>query len=65
MRYGIKAPPEMKLEFEGQEFEETRMKIAEIEQMALEMILRKRAAAETPSVQPSTKEKIISKLRDI
>ena len=64
MRYGIKAPPEMKLEFEGQEFDETRLKIAELEQLALEMILRKRAAAEPPHKRPSTKEKIISILRD-
>jgi len=66
MRYGIAASPEMKIRFEGQECEETRRKIAEIEHRALEMILAKRAAASDPSPPKlSTKDKIINKLRKL
>lgn len=55
MRYGIAASPEHKLEFRGQENEETRVKLALIEQQALEAMRAARRG-------PSKKAKIIDKL---
>lgn len=54
MRYGIAAAPEQRLEFRGQDNEETRVKLAMIEQLTLEAMRARRA--------PTKKDKIIDKL---
>lgn len=67
MRYGIAGAPDLDLEFEGQEFEDTRLQLALIEQRALEMLAR-RGTPTAPGPKgrdSSTKDKIIRKLRDI
>jgi len=54
MRYGIAAPADHEIEFRGQDFEETRLRLLQIEQRVLEA-LRARPV-------PTTKDKIIDKL---
>ena len=67
MHYGIAADPDMPLEFEGQDFEATRRKLAEIELRALQMIQSRAAATGTGArrAPSATKSKIIEKLRGI
>ena len=57
MRYGISAGPDHRLEFRGQEHDETRVKLAMIEQLAIQAMRARRG--------PSKKEKIIDKLTRI
>lgn len=68
MRYGIAGAPDMELEFEGQEFEDTRLQLALIERRALEMMAHKAGpdgAGGGKGRDSSTKDKIIRKLREI
>lgn len=54
MRYGIPLSPDQELEFRGQDFEETRVRLALIEQRILQSLRSRRA--------DSKKDKIIDKL---
>ena len=66
MHYGIAADPDMPLEFEGQDFEATRRKLAEIELRALQMIQAQGGTKRSGKPAPSpTKSKIIEKLRGL
>jgi len=69
MRYGIAGAPDMELEFEGQEFENTRLQLALIERRALEMMAKLgpggKAGPGGKGRDSETKDKIIRKLRDL
>jgi DNA-directed RNA polymerase sigma subunit (sigma70/sigma32) len=66
MRYGIAGAPDMELEFEGQQFEDTRLQLALIERRALEMMSKRGPGGPGGKGRDSeTKDKIIRKLRDL
>lgn len=65
MRYGIAGDADLELEFEGQEFEDTRLQLALIERRALEMVAHKGGPDGPAKARASTKDKIIRKLREI